>query len=155
MGWCLLNQRTGSLFKYGKVIPDSSLGGLAKYQQIINGIEKVLEKHEVGAIVIEQPNTSRNMKTTRVLCGLHGVIKYFLWLRYEMEPVEINTKTAKKYVTGNGNADKKEMVKAINKKYGKDFKFSNSQNKEKTDDDICDAIGVALTYKENNNGKTT
>jgi len=137
------------ILDYGKIIPDKDLEYLEKCQFITEELDKILSDYgKIQAIAIEQPNTSRNMAGTRVLCGLYGIIRYMIYLRFSIVPTEINTKTLKAAVI-HGNASKKDIVNAINKRFGTKFVFSTSNNKNKTDDDVCDAIGAAYTYISN------
>lgn len=135
------------LIKYGKVIPPKEIGYLRTCEYIYNELEKVISGCDQEVVVIlEQPNSFRNGDTTRKLCGLYEIIRFMVMLRFGIEPLEANTKTVKKVVCENGNADKKEMVETINRLYNLNLVFSTSQNKEKTDDDIADAVGITTYY---------
>lgn len=156
-GYAVLQKEKGKykLIKYGKIIPPAiqskthpkGISYLKVCEAIYSELEKVVGNcgSDNVTIVFEQPNSFRNGDTTRKLCGLYGILRYMVSIRFGIEPLEANTKTVKSVVCGNGNADKKAMVDTINKMYGLKLKFSTSQNKEKSDDDISDAIGVA-TY---------
>lgn len=137
------------LIDYGKIIPKSDLGFEEKAEFICEGLNKILEKYdsEIVEAAIEQPNSFRNGRTVRSLCGLYGIIRYYTHLRHERTLKEINTIHAKKVVTKHG-AEKREVVAEINKRFKTDFVFKNTQDKSKTDDDICDAIQIAICLAE-------
>lgn len=154
-GWAVLTfNKNPKLITYGKITTDSeedtSENLLIRYRKIYDAILALIGSYEgkIEIIVIEQPNTSRNMKVARKLIGLYQIIRFFIHLRYNIVVGEINTKHAKTVVTGNGNAEKSEVIESINELFKTKFKFS--KKKEDSDDDIADAIAVALTYIRDN-----
>jgi Holliday junction resolvasome RuvABC endonuclease subunit len=126
-----------------KTKPDQDL--LDRYFFIINEIILILDRYKIIRLGIEQPNTARNLKNARMLIGLYQLIRFMLYKRYNVFPHELNTKTIKLCVSGNGNAEKPVMIKAINKIFKTKLKFSTK--KEDSDDDIADALGVAYTLE--------
>ena len=145
------NGKNFTLVTYGKIRPDENLEYLDKCRFIYNKLDEVMTEYsnKVTSIAIEQPNTSVNMKNTRILCGLHGILRFMLWIRYNITPTEINTKTLKKSISGNGDAGKQEVVNAVNKLFKTKFIFTTSQskaNKGTSDDDIADSIGAAYSF---------
>ncbi len=154
------------LVDYGKIIPpldpekvkirpaltNKKLDYLPRCNYILKEIEKIYESApgKVIAVAIEQPNSFKNGETTRQLCGLYGMVRYIYWVRYNINCAEMNTGHVKRCITGNGNAGKQEMVDAINDRFNIELIYKDTQNKEKTDDDIADAISVAATYVEEN-----
>lgn len=154
-GWAVLSYNKNPKLKdYGKIVTDAqedtSENLLIRYRKIYDGILSLLGKYEgqIEVMVIEQPNTSRNMKVARKLIGLYQIIRFFIHMRYNIVVQEVNTKHAKSVITGNGNAEKQEVVDNINKLFKTKFKFS--KKKEESDDDITDSIAVALTYIRDN-----
>ena len=71
-----------------------------------------------------------------VFHGFVSILKFFA-LQNDMKVVPITVKTIKKHITGNGNADKDQMMVHINKR-GYEFIDHNS----------ADAIAVYITYKD-------
>lgn len=106
-------------------------------------------------IGIETPNSFRSGDVTRKLCGLYGIILYFIKVAYDIDVVEINTKHAKKVTTGKGNAQKDRIVASINKIFG--LKLVFSKTKSKTDDDVADALSIAycMLMEDSIRNKTT
>ena len=110
--------------------------------QTQNFMEQVLKGRPM-AVAIEQPNSFRNGKTTRLLCGAFGVLLY--WLNNNgMVGMEINTAHAKKVFCGKSGG-KKPTVARANELYGLNLKYSS--NPEKSEDDVADAIQVAYTAR--------
>lgn len=147
------------LIDYGKIIPNENLSFLEKCKYILTKLDEVFEKYQdqILEIGIEQPNSFRNGKVTRMLSGLYAIIRYFVWIRFGLNFIEVNTIHAKKSTSGNYRADKKEIVDSINKIFGTKFVFKKTQDKTKTDEDIADAISIGLTLHkdlmEKKNGK--
>ena len=112
-------------------------------------------KHEIVAVGLEQPNVSRNLVTTRELCGISGIIQYWFRTVHDMYPNEIPTPTCKAAV-GRGfwkkkqKRDKKGVVDIVNLRFGLDFIFTTSKAKSapKSDDNKTDAVAVACALKE-------
>lgn len=151
-GWALLTlEANPKLVVYGKIQSvhdekiDEDLDLLERYKLINAKVDELFSRYEIAGVAIEQPNSSRNMKVTRKLIGIYQIVRFFIFLRHLKVTKELNTMTVKKIVIGNGGAKKPEVVQFINKLYNKKFQFHKT-NKDKTDDDICDAICVALAY---------
>ncbi len=147
-GYSILKKtgKTIKLIDCGKIMPDEKLTFEEKCAFILDELEKVITKNKhIDYIAIEQPNSFRNGKTVRALCGLYGVIRYFLKIRHNITLQEMNTIHIKKVVTGDHKAKKDKMVLKVNSLFKKNFIFKKTSDKSKTDEDICDAIGVAYT----------
>lgn len=151
-GWSILTNSTKpKLIDYGKIITEKNKDLsededlMSRYKIIQSIISDLFQKHDIKHVVMEQPNMSRNMKVTRKLIGIYQILRFFIFLRQGILVREINTKTLKKSVTGNGGAEKIEVIRAINKIFNKNFQFHKT-NKQITEDDICDSIGAALTF---------
>lgn len=132
-----------SVLQYLKVYP-----GDGSYQQkcviIYDAIKSMYIKYKSKnpIVTIELLNSQKNMDTTRKLAGLWGFIVTSLYNDFNINVHSINTSQAKKESTGDGGADKQKVIKYINKYFNLKLKFSNK--KEDSDDDIADAISVAL-----------
>ncbi len=144
-GYCFMDSK-GLIVDYGKILPPGDISYLQKCDFIASELIKVIEpkKECIIKIGIEMLNSSVNMKITRILAGLAQIIRYSIYKKYNMVVEEINTKQHKKFLTGNGNADKFQTIRFVNKKYKLGLKFHKT-NKEKSDDDIADAISVAFS----------
>jgi len=90
---------------------------------------------------IETPNSFRGGDVTRKLCGLYGIMLYVVKQDLGLDIREVNTMHAKKMTTGVGSADKAKIVKKVNGLFKLDLRYS--KNKNKSDDDVADAISIA------------
>lgn len=149
-GWAILTkEKRPKLISYGKIRTEKdkkekeSKDLIHRYELITKELDKLFETCKINSVVIEQPNTSRNLDITRKLVGLYQIIKFYIYLRNSIYVEELNTKTVKKFVSGSGNADKFQMVQAINRIFKTKFRFSENGD---SDDDICDAISVAYVF---------
>ncbi len=129
--------------KKGEKIDDYNL----RCSFILDGICSLLDGFLIEypdlIIGIELLNSKQNMEVTRQLAGLWGYITNSIYVRYSKKVISVNTKEIKKLVTGNGSADKEEMVKHINRLFKTKFTFDEN--------DIADSIGTAmLTYRKIN-----
>lgn len=128
-----------------KVFTETGEDLFIRYDKIVSELSIIIETigtTRIQGVYIEQPNTVRNVAISRMLIGLYQVVRYSIYKRFSITPFEVNTKTAKKFMTGNGNADKEEIVNFVNKTFRLKLSFHKT-NKEKSDDDIADAISVA------------
>ncbi len=134
------------LLSYSKFSPEVGWAYEVKIEEIVNKIETVylLHKDSEPIVAIELLNSPKNLNTTRKLAGLWACIKVKLHEMYGVRVASLNTISIKKLVTGDGKADKYKMVKYINKYFNIDLKYHKT-NKDKSDDDIADSIGVALS----------
>ncbi len=156
-GWSVIEKtkKDYKVIDLGKIIPKTDFTFEEKCNYICIELDKALNKYqeEIVGIAIEQPNSFRNGKTVRALSGLYGVVRYFIFVRYAKYAVEINTIHAKKIYTGDGKAQKDKIVEFTNKRFGTEFIFKKTQDKMKTDEDLCDAISMAVTLAEDLNAK--
>lgn len=107
-GWCL--NIDGIVTETGNVQMDTS-----KEQNIIKyceRIRKLMMLKEPDIIALEEPKHIRNAKIFRFLLMLYSAIKIEAY-KLNIKVIEINPKTMKKFITGNGNADKKEVMDSL------------------------------------------
>lgn len=76
---------------------------------------------------------------------LGGVIKYHFHKEYAVEIPQILIQWHKMWVAGAGNASKLQVIKALRENYGIDVK----------NDNIADAVSMALFYKAHLDGNVT
>lgn len=130
---------------YDKFSPPENSSYEEKVLFIFNNIRMIYEdyKEHTPIVAIELLNSPKNLNTTRKLAGLWAFIKVGLYDLESVSVASLNTATVKLLATGDGRADKYKMVKYVNSYFKLNLKYHKS-NKEKSDDDIADAIGVAL-----------
>lgn len=73
---------------------------------------------EAIEIAVEKPHAGRFINPLRILFGLLAIVHFFA-NRYQVTLTEYSPKAIKKFATGNGNADKKRMVLAVQEGYPK------------------------------------
>lgn len=151
----LLSDKNGklSVVEFVKIRSNPKDNLIIRYDSIIKQVLDFIAGHNdcIVAIGIEQPNTVRNVNVARKLIGLYQLIRYFIYKTFGRETIEVNTKTCKKFFTGNGNADKYQVVKTVNRKFKTKFKYD--KNKDRSDDDICDSVAIAYYILKNNGEK--
>lgn len=123
---------------------------ISKIQDVINNYNISVIKIEAGYTISKKEKVHQrgNQKSIIQLAELRGCIKYISQLNniklYEYEPCSV-----KKYISGKGNCEKKDIYLSLYKLYKDDDKFltigdfSDLHNKNKTDD-IYDAIAISL-----------
>ncbi len=86
--------------------------------QIYNFFETLLKKHTIQTIVMEQLFfTKFNQNNAEFVYGLRGALM-MLFLKNKIKVKELTPIEVKKYVTGNGKADKKLVQHMIMKIFG-------------------------------------
>jgi crossover junction endodeoxyribonuclease RuvC len=124
------------LIDYGSIIPNKKFSHSEKLKFIYDSISQILEKYpSITIVALEDQHFRNNANTLKLLARISGVAM----LAAEQHGCEIAlypAATVKKGFTGNGKAEKEDMISAVLVKFGLEL----------TDDNIADAIGVAYTY---------
>lgn len=109
---------------------EKTLGGIIEFSQ---GFFSNKQRDNVIVVIEGYSFGSKHGKAFSI-GELGGIIRYWIRNNFCHENIlEIPPKRLKKFITGNGNADKELMIKSVYKQY-----------KFKTDsDDIADAFGLA------------
>jgi len=115
-----------STIKVGKTRSTARLG------LIRDEIVALVKSHKPDKVVIENYSFGSRGRAIFNIGELGGVIRLAL-LDLGYEVLEIEPKVLKKKITGNGNASKEDMIKAINEVYKLELK----------DDNQADALGLA------------
>lgn len=137
-GIVLLN--SGGQIIYQKAIilnktKKTTIKGFSRINLILSIIKEVIKENQnlIKLVIIEGYSFGSNRSRSVFDLGeLGGIIKYFLYEK-EISFVEVPPKFLKKYVTGNGNADKLMMIDSVKKRYKENF----------DNDNICDAYALA------------
>ena len=144
--------REGQILKYGKYVAKKGVSG--RGQQLLNfskWLSKVLNGLPYMPIrtAIEAPYYSKNIKTFGGLSRYAGVAERELYRITRSEPAFIAPSAVKAHLQvprGRTHAERKHnMVKEINRRLGLKLSYHKS-NKNISDDDIADAIGLCITY---------
>ena len=99
-------------------------------------LKTIIEKHNVGYVLIEDTFFSQNVDTLKKLVRPSGIILYMVGL-YELEHDFIMPSSWRKLAFGSGRTSKKETYAKINEEYDLGYTSFNKYN------DITDAIGIA------------
>ncbi len=103
------------LVEYGCLVTDAGGGTPKRLLELHDGIERVLDSHQVTDIAIEQTVFGRNVSTATVVAQAGGVVMLCA-ARRGITVAEYSPPQIKNAVTGSGNADKlrvQQMVRII------------------------------------------
>lgn len=125
----------GSIKVSPKIIKQYNLTTtMSKIEYIVEQLNYEFAVNRPALVVIEDTFCNpRNMKTSKQLIQLGGVVRYILEIA-GVPYIDIAPSKLKLYVTGKGNASKDEMVSTVNEKFGINVKNNN----------VCDAIGCCV-----------
>lgn len=113
-----------------------------RLHEIFNHVSTILDEYEITDFTKERGFALHNT-TTAKLRGVDAVVLLAVFKKYAVEEYpEISPTTVKKYLTGNGRAEKEEVLANIERFLYKPVKLS----KTKAALDESDAIGVVISY---------
>ena len=139
-GYCLMNQE-GGILASGKLTP-KKLSGVERLKFIQDGINSVLRCYDLSEVFLEGYAFAAHMAYAHEIGELTGVIKMLLH-SMGVPFRSVGPTSLKKFVTGRGNAKKNEMLLAIYKKWGIEFKDDNE-----ADSYALAKYGVELTKND-------
>ena len=131
-GWVIL--QNGNVRAYFTIVTKPRRG-IKRLSYIKRELKKVLIVYKPKWAVIEGYAYSPNANMAFSIGELGGIIKRLLYVR-GINYLIVAPKTLKKFVTGNGNANKEMMAKAVHS-------FENCDEEFNTDHEV-DAYGLAL-----------
>lgn len=149
VGWAVLSLDYASdkELVYGKIIPPTEASWFGRTDYILQELGVVCGAHPIVAAGVEELNYARSMSVVRAIAGMNMLCQYQVYKSLKIEPISMNTTNVKKVFSGYGAAKKWDMIAAANRIYGLSLVWpqrpTDQKNKELTDDDIADAIGVA------------
>jgi len=112
---------------------------------IVNKIEDIIEKYKPDLVSIENMAFGvRNATSLTQLSYINYAIRAYLWAS-NIKFILVAPKSLKKFITGNGNADKEEMMLEVFQKYKIAF----------TEDNCCDAFCLAVVGRTILNNSAT
>lgn len=139
-GLCVINDEK-SILELSTTNPVKGKGRdevitFARIETQLNAVLRVAQAHPVDWIVLEGMSMAQYSSSREVLAYLHGIVKRALHKQgYILEIVPPSV--LKKYVTGKGNADKKEMARRVVEEWG--LNLDNYKKK----DDLAEAYALA------------
>lgn len=153
VGYCFGELASEKIIKYGKYVEkdDDSAGRGEKLFRFGQWLAKTINSlpYKPSHIVIEAPYYSKNIKTYGVLSKYVAIAERetYRLTRITAEFIAPSAvKSALEVPSGKTHAERKyNMVKKINSLLGMELNF-HKKNKNISDDDIADAIGLFLTY---------
>ena len=139
MGYGLIevNGSAVNLLELGVLKPGSIKDGYKKLQLIFNTVSGLITKYQPTDFAIEAPFFGKNVQSMLKLGRAQGVA-IAAAMRHGLEVTEYSPKKVKQSITGNGNADKEQVMKMLQTILS--FKHSAKHL------DASDALAVALCH---------
>ncbi len=135
-----------SLLELGVLKPGKVKDGYKKLQLIFNTVSGLITKYQPDEFAIEAPFFGKNVQSMLKLGRAQGVA-IAAAMRHGLEVVEYSPKKVKQSVTGNGNADKEQVMKMLQNILS--FKESPKYF------DATDALAVAVCHHYQSNSALT
>ncbi len=150
MGYGLItvNNNSISLLELGVLKPGNIKDGYKKLQLIFNTVSGLITKYQPTDFAIEAPFFGKNVQSMLKLGRAQGVA-IAAAMRHGLTVTEYSPKKVKQSITGNGNADKEQVMKMLHTLLT--FKEKIKQY------DATDALAVAMCHHFQTNsviGKT-
>jgi crossover junction endodeoxyribonuclease RuvC len=139
MGYGLITVKDNkvSLLELGVLKPGKIKDGYKKLQLIFNTVSGLITKYQPTDFAIEAPFFGKNVQSMLKLGRAQGVA-IAAAMRHGLEVTEYSPKKVKQSITGNGNADKQQVMKMLQTLLA--FKESPKQY------DATDALAVAMCH---------
>ncbi len=126
-----------SLLELGVLKPGKVKDGYKKLQLIFNTVSGLITKYQPHEFAIEAPFFGKNVQSMLKLGRAQGVA-IAAAMRHGLEVTEYSPKKIKQSITGNGNADKEQVMKMLQTLLS--FKESPKHY------DATDALAVAMCH---------
>jgi crossover junction endodeoxyribonuclease RuvC len=139
MGYGLISIKNNkaSLLELGVLKPGNIKDSYKKLQLIFNTVSGIITKYQPTDFAIEAPFFGKNVQSMLKLGRAQGVA-IAAAMRHGLEVTEYSPKKVKQSVTGNGNADKEQVMKMLQTLLS--FKESPKHY------DATDALAVAMCH---------
>jgi crossover junction endodeoxyribonuclease RuvC len=139
MGYGLITVKGSdvSLLELGVLKPGNTKDVYKKLQLIFNTVSGLITKYQPTDFAIEAPFFGKNVQSMLKLGRAQGVA-IAAAMRHGLEVTEYSPKKVKQSITGNGNADKEQVMKMLQTLLS--FKESPKQY------DATDALAVAMCH---------
>ena len=136
-GLITIHNNKVSLLELGVLKPGKVKDGYKKLQLIFNTVSGLITKYQPTDFAIEAPFFGKNVQSMLKLGRAQGVA-IAAAMRHGLEVTEYSPKKVKQSITGNGNADKEQVMKMLQTLLS--FKESPKHY------DATDALAVALCH---------
>jgi Holliday junction resolvasome RuvABC endonuclease subunit len=126
---------------------------LYRATQVMTGVLELLWKHSPDLVLHEMPPVGSGpfmRGTYSSVCA--AVAVRCATLQAALPVDQVSAQEAKKVLTGNGNAKKKEVRQAVNKIIEEGGLFVNPEAKIRLNEHIVDSIALILTYRSTHDG---
>lgn len=120
------------------IVPPHPLRDVVRLAYLEEALNHVLEPFPTADGIAMEGQSYGSEGQIDQLGQASGIVKVSLFKRYNISPLVVPPATLKKFVTGNGQADKSMMMRAT--KVYWDLEVDN--------DDLCDAHGLARVAQE-------
>ncbi len=139
MGYGLIEiiQNKITLLEMGVLKPGATKDTYKKLQLIFNTVSGLITKYQPNTFAIEAPFFGKNVQSMLKLGRAQGVA-IAAAMRHGLDVTEYSPKKVKQSVTGNGNADKEQVMKMLQQILG--FKETPKHL------DATDALAVAVCH---------
>lgn len=131
-----------SLLELGVLKPGKVKDNYKKLQLIFNTVSGLITRYQPTDFAIEAPFFGKNVQSMLKLGRAQGVA-IAAAMRHGLEVTEYSPKKVKQSITGNGNADKEQVMKMLQTLLS--FKSNSKQY------DATDALAVALCHHYQSN----
>lgn len=105
----------GKLFKTHNIRLKTE--GDERYIELFNEVKKILEEYKPDIVALETPSHLRNAKILRYLIGLHTAV-LMACVELNIKTVDVIPTTMKKFIVGDGRADKSQVAHSLVHKHG-------------------------------------
>ena len=136
-GLITIHNNKVSLLEMGVLKPGKVKDGYKKLQLIFNTVSGLITKYQPTDFAIEAPFFGKNVQSMLKLGRAQGVA-IAAAMRHGLEVTEYSPKKVKQSITGNGNADKEQVMKMLQTL----LSFSESPKHY----DATDALAVAMCH---------
>ena len=136
-GLIVIRNNKADLLELGVLKPGRVKDTYKKLQLIFNTVSGLITKYQPTDFAIEAPFFGKNVQSMLKLGRAQGVA-IAAAMRHGLEVTEYSPKKVKQSITGNGNADKEQVMKMLQTLLS--FKHSANQY------DATDALAVALCH---------
>ena len=125
------------LISYEKIVTLAGHEMCGRLKKLHNDLSKIIKRHQPNALSVERLFFNTNAKTAMTVGQARGVIM-LVAAEQKVPFFEYTALQAKKVLTGNGRADKKQMRKAVQA-------FLATKEEIKSDD-CADALAMAICH---------